>query len=112
MKSKPVIPREQANRDVHEAIAYYLGEATESVALAFVDALENAYTQIGRRPAAGSPRYAHELNLPGLRSWPLKRYPYLIFYVECAEHIDIWRVLHGKRDIAEWMRQPETVGIT
>ena len=70
MKAKPVIPREQANRDVDEAIAYYLSEATEAVALGFVDALEQAYTHIARHPATGSPRYAHELNLPGQRDIP------------------------------------------
>lgn len=39
MKAKAVIPREQASRDVDEAIAYYLNEATEAVALGFIDAL-------------------------------------------------------------------------
>ena len=41
----------------------------------------------------------HELNLPGLRSWPLTHYPYLVFYLERADHVDVWRVLHGQRDI-------------
>ena len=27
--------------------------------------------------------------------------------VERADHIDVWRVRHGERDIPEWMRQPE-----
>jgi toxin ParE1/3/4 len=107
VKSKTVIPREQANRDVDDAIAYYLSEAPESVAFGFIDALERAYTHIGRRPAAGSTRHAHELDLPGLRSWPLKRYPYLIFYMERPEHIDVWRILHSRRNIPEWMQQPE-----
>ena len=49
-------------------------------------------------------QYAHELNLPGLRFWPLKRFPYLVFYVEHASHIDVWRVLHGKRDIPVWLQ--------
>jgi len=31
--------------------------------------------------------------------WPLKCYPHLVFYVERADHIDVWRVLHGERDI-------------
>ncbi len=69
MKTKPVIPREQANRDVAEAVTYYcLSEAGESVALGFIDALEKAYRHIGRHTATGSSRYAHELNLPGLRA--------------------------------------------
>jgi len=37
----------------------------------------------------------------------LPRYPYLVFYVEHADHIDVWRVLHGQRDIPAWMREPE-----
>ena len=109
MKAKPVIPREQANRDVDEAVAYYLSEAGEAVAMGFVDALEKAYGHIARHPATGSPRYAHELNLPGLRAWPLTRYPYIIFYVERPDHIDVWRVLHGQRDIPAWMQEPDAV---
>ena len=82
MKVKPIVPRELANHDVNEIIAYYLGESAEQAAYGFIDALEEAYTHIGRHPATGSPRYAHELNLPGLRFWPLSRYPHLVFYVE------------------------------
>ena len=104
---KPVVPREIANRDVDEAIAHYLREADERVALGFVDALERAYRHIGRHPESGSARYALELKLPGLRSWPLKRFPHLVFYVETKETIDVWRVLHGSRDIPAWMQKAE-----
>jgi toxin ParE1/3/4 len=104
---KPVVPREQANRDVDEAIAHVLGEDAGPAALGFVDALERAYTDIGRHPGTGSPRYAHELNLPGLRAWPLTRYRHLVFYVERPDHVDVWRVLHGQRDIPAWMQDPE-----
>ena len=109
MKNKPVIPREQAKQDVDEALACYLSEAGEAVAFRFIDALEKAYAHIARHPATGSPRYAHELNLPGLRAWSLTRYPYLVFYVERPDHIDVWRVLHGQRDIPAWMQEPEAV---
>jgi len=107
VKSKPVIPRELANRDVDEAIAYYLDEGAEQAALSFIDALERAYTHIGRHPASGSPRYAHELNLPGLRFWPLTRFPHMVFYIEHANHVDVWRVLHHQRDIPAWMHEPD-----
>lgn len=109
MSGKPVVPREQANQDVDGALAYYLTENAESAALGFVDALEQAYTHISRHPSTGSPRYAHELNLPGLRFWPLTRYPYLVFYVERTDHIDVWRVLHGQRDIPVWMHEPDVL---
>jgi toxin ParE1/3/4 len=103
---KPVIPRERANRDVDEAIAYHIGERAEQAALGFIDSLERADALIARRPAAGSARYALELGLPGLRFWPLGRYPYLVFYVERDDRIDVWRVLHGQRDIPALMREP------
>ena len=103
MKAKAIVPREVARRDVDEAIDHCLGEGAAQAALDFVDALESAYTHIGRQPASGSPRYAHELNLPGLRSWPLTRFPYLIFYFERDDCVDVWRVLHGQRDIPAWM---------
>ncbi len=82
---------------------------TEAVALGFMDSLEHAYTHIARHPATESPRYAHELNLHGLRTWPLTRYPYLVFYVERFDHIDVWRVLHGQRDIPAWMQELDGV---
>ena len=107
MKSKPIIPRVLANRDVDAVVAHYLDQDAESAALGFIDALEQAYAHIGRHAATGSPRYAHELNLPGLRFWPLTRYPHLVFYIEMDDHIDVWRVLHGERDIPTWMHQPD-----
>lgn len=107
MKRKPVIPRAVAQRDVEDAVDHYMNEASEQVALGFVDALEQAYAHIARHPATGSMRYAHELNLPGLRSWRLNRYPFLVFYVEMPDRIDIWRVLHGQRDIPSWLHEEE-----
>ena len=103
MKSKPIVPRCEANRDVDEAIDHYLSEGAEQAALGFIDALEKAYAHIARHPATGSPRYAHALNIPGLRSWLLTRYPHLVFFMECKDHIDVWRVLHGQRDIPAWL---------
>ncbi|MDE1949738.1 MAG: type II toxin-antitoxin system RelE/ParE family toxin [Burkholderiales bacterium] len=102
---KRIVPRALANGDVEEAIDHYLVEATAEVALGFVDELEKAYAHIGRHPESGSPRYAHQLGLADLRVWRLGRYPYLVFYVERDEHIDVWRVLHEQRNIPAWMNQ-------
>lgn len=109
MTAKPVVPRTLANRDIDDAIAYTLSENASPAMQGFIDAVEQAYAHIARQPATGSPRYAHELNLPGLRFWPLAHYPHLVFYVERPEHIDVWRVLHGQRDIPAWMQEPETI---
>lgn len=103
MKSKPVIPREIARQDVNEVISYYLEEGAVQAALGFIDVLEQAYSHLARHPDTGSPRYAYELDIPGLRSWPLKRYPHLIFYVNRTDHVDVWRVIDGSRDIPAWL---------
>jgi len=107
VRARPVIPHEQANRDIDETLGYYLTEGADAAALDFIDALEQAYAHIARHPATGSMQYAHEMNLPGLRFWPLKRFPYLVFYVEHESHIDVWRVLHGKRDIPNWLQDDD-----
>jgi toxin ParE1/3/4 len=96
--------RELANRDVDAAIEHYLNGATEKVALGFIDALEKAFARIGANPSIGSPRCAHELDIPDLRFKAIARYPYLVFYVERDDHIEVWRVLHGERDIPAGMR--------
>jgi len=104
VSKKPVIQRALAAQDVEQAIEYYLEEPVVDTALGFIDALEKAYSHIGRHPASGSPRLGHELNLPDLRAWPLTIFPYLVFYLERQDHIDVWRVLHQKRDIPSWLQ--------
>ena len=107
MTGKPVVPRQGAQDDTDEAIQFYLTEAGADVAVEFIDSLEQAYGFIAETGSAGSPRWAHELNLPGLRSWPLKRFPWLVFYHEHNDRIDVWRVLHAKRDIPAWLLKSE-----
>jgi toxin ParE1/3/4 len=93
---KPVVPRGRASQDVDDAIEYYL---KEEAALGLVDALEDAYALLSRHPGVGSSRYAYEVDIPGLRTWPLRRFPYLIFYIELEDRLDVWRILHNRRDI-------------
>jgi toxin ParE1/3/4 len=103
---KVVVPRELAARDIEAAIDHYRTEASPDVALGFIEALRKGYRHISRHPASGSGRFSHELNIPGLRSWPLEVYPYVVFYIEREDSIDVWRVLHGQRDIPVWIGEP------
>ncbi|MET2832293.1 type II toxin-antitoxin system RelE/ParE family toxin [Mesorhizobium shangrilense] len=107
MTAKLVIPREQAREDVDKAVENYLETAGPRVTTNLVEQLERAYTQIASYPAAGSPRFAYELGVPNLRHVRINGFPYLIFYVELAAHIDVWRVLHAKRDIPAWLEDPD-----
>ena len=104
MTDKPVIPTRMAQQDVEDELTHYLvDEGSEQAALGFIDEIEQAYERLAKHPSIGSPRYAYELDIPGLRSWPLDRYPHLIFYIERKTHVEVWRVLNAKRDIPAWL---------
>ena len=105
MSAKPVVPRELANQDVDDAMAYHLREAGDRTASGFVDDIEKAYRHISLHPSRGSSRYALELNLPGLRSWPLRGFPLIVLYLERNDCIDVWRVLQSARDIPVWLQE-------
>ena len=87
-------------------LGHYLAEAGETVALDFVEAMEEVVQGICEQPGSGSPRYAHDLDIPGLRFRAVGKFPYLVFYVERETEVDVWRVLHGARDIPAWLREP------
>lgn len=99
MPSLTVRFRARAAADVDEAVDHYRREAGEAVAVDFIDALERCVRQIGRSPHLGSLRFSYELDIPGLRVLGARRFPYLVFYVPTDDRIDIWRVLHSRRDI-------------
>jgi toxin ParE1/3/4 len=91
--------RAAAERDVKDTVAYYRDEAGPEIAFGFIDSLEAAIAHLCDYPLSGSLRFAFELEIPDLRSWALPRFPYLLFYVPDDNGIDIWRVLHARRDI-------------
>ena len=99
MTGKPLLLRPLAQADIDAIFAYCRAEGGLSLAEQFADQLEKALRTLATHPAIGSRRYADLLGVPGLRSWPVKPSAYLIFYIDDSGEIDIWRVLHGRRDI-------------
>ncbi|MCY3634676.1 MAG: type II toxin-antitoxin system RelE/ParE family toxin [bacterium] len=91
--------RAAASADTVSAVSYYRDQAGSETAVEFVDQLEAAVEHLRHHPLTGSLQFSYELEIPDLRSWPLRKFPYLIFYVPDDNHIDIWRVLHARRDI-------------
>lgn len=100
---KPLHWHPLARRDADEAANWYAGQGGLTLELRFIEALDAAAMQIVDHPGIGANRYAELLKLQDLRFWPLKDFPYLIFYLERDKHIDVWRLLHAQRDIPEWM---------
>lgn len=107
MRRKPVITRRRADDDIDQAIRSYLVAGGADLAIGFVNELEHAVSHLSRLPLSGSPGLAHALGIPGLRKWPLRRFPYLIIYIDREHAVEIWRVLHGQSDIPAWLRDEE-----
>ncbi|MEO5734540.1 MAG: type II toxin-antitoxin system RelE/ParE family toxin [Rubrivivax sp.] len=101
--------RQQADRDIEDTIDHCL-TVSAKVAMGFVDALERAFTHIGRAPDTGSPHWAHALDVAGLRSWRCSGYPQVVFYFVFNDRTEIWRVLHGRRDIPSWLDDDPQAG--
>jgi len=102
-----VVLRDLARLDVEDAIDWYRDTVDVDTALRFVAALEAALDHVARQPRSGSPRWAVELDLPGLRSWLLDGFPHLVFYVEGGGVVDVWRVLDAHRDIPASLQDPD-----
>ncbi len=98
--------RGRAGTDIDDAIAYYRSEAGDAVAGRFIDALERALSRISRDPHAGALRFAFELDVPGLRHLGLARFPFAVFYMDTTDEIDVWRVLHTRRDLPGGLTDP------
>ncbi|MEW6349377.1 MAG: type II toxin-antitoxin system RelE/ParE family toxin [Thermodesulfobacteriota bacterium] len=96
---KPVIIHGQAKVELSEAIAFYehrqsgLGQALQKE-------VERVVQAIQRHPKS-SPPYKDT----GFRHQPVRRFPYVIFYVELTDTIWIAAVAHQKRRPDYWRRR-------
>lgn len=104
---KPLVRHAAARRDPERATDFYEDTAGREVARRFLAAARTAFRAIAARPGAGSIRHGEELDLPHLRTRRIGRFPYLIFYVENSNSIEVTRVLHEKRDVRRSYRRSD-----
>ena len=95
---KRLTVQRRAMRDLADARAYYRQEAPQ-VLVDFALTVDSELSHLRRHPDTGSPRYGLQLGIPGLRSWPVKKFPYMIFYRVEDTRIVVLRVLHQSTDI-------------
>ncbi len=107
MARRVVRLRALAAADIDDAIDHYLDEGGDQLAHRFVDALEHTLGQVQRSPLSGSQQFSYELGIPELRARKLARFPYAVFYVAHGETVDVWRVLHRRRDVSAAFRDDE-----
>jgi len=92
--------RPLAEEDLVAAAHHYAQEGGVALGERVFDAALAALKPIQRMPAIGSPRLGLLCDIPGLRSWRIKRFPMQWLYFEAEDHLDVVRLLGDRQDIA------------
>lgn len=95
---KPCALRPQAREDRRSEVRYYREEAGAKVAAKLVAALVKALREIAQNPGIGSPTLGQELEIAGMRSWRITRFPLSFWYFERETHVDIARLVGQRQD--------------
>lgn len=103
MPPKSIVPHRHAIDDVLDVVDYYREHAGTPVAEKFPFEVDQALERLSQHPNIGSPRPALELDIEGIKSWALNRFPHQIFYEIQDDHVELWRILHPRRDITQAM---------
>ena len=76
------------------------------MAEAFVEAAYDTFEFLAENPGLGRPR--PEFGYANLRSRRVQGFRrFLVFYREMPDRIQIWRVLHGSRDLHQFLHRRE-----
>jgi len=87
-----------------QTAARYIRRDNPRAARAFLEAAYDTFEFISYNPDFGRTR--GDLGYPEIRSWRIAGFRrYLVFYRELPERIQIWRVLHGARDLDHMLAQ-------
>lgn len=93
--------RPQVIRDLIE-IATYIAEDNLDTSDRFLAAAEETFKQLAKTPGMGKLSQFSNPKLAGVRQQAVKGFrKFLIFYRPSASSVEILRVIHGARDIAE-----------
>ena len=94
--------RRAARRDLIGVFNHYVDEGSIKTARRFLAQAESTFQRLARLPSAGALYEPDDPIHPGLRYMPVSRFRKdLIFYVPVPGGIDVFRVLHGARDLGE-----------
>lgn len=81
-----------------ETAARFIHQDNPSAAYSFLEAAYDTFEFLARNP--GVERARNDSGFPEIRSWRISGFRrYLIFYRILSDPVQIWRVLHGARDL-------------
>ncbi|MFZ1382440.1 MAG: type II toxin-antitoxin system RelE/ParE family toxin [Scrofimicrobium sp.] len=96
--NKEVRWHQLATNDYFSIVAWYTDEAGDKVAERFVRSLRETEDRISRNPGLGPTSFTYGASKQATIHGAEDGLPYLVFYLDLEEHIEIVRVLHERRD--------------
>jgi toxin ParE1/3/4 len=98
-----VVKREAAKRDLIRQWVWYAENASIEVADRFLTAADRTLTDLATHPGSGRPVFTRRSDLDGMRRVPVGDgfEKFLLFYFPMPEGVELVRVLHGGRDLAQ-----------
>jgi plasmid stabilization system protein ParE len=85
-----------ARLELIEATQWYLDEGSPALAGRFERDIGRAMQLLAVMPGIGSPNY------PGVRTWPLKDFPYTLVYRVVGDTLTVMAVAHQSRAPGYW----------
>ncbi|MEA5570526.1 type II toxin-antitoxin system RelE/ParE family toxin [Calothrix sp. UHCC 0171] len=97
-----LIVKNQATQDLRQQANYILVNVNTDVAIKFLNAAEVTFVQLAKTPGIGKVTQLVVSRLGEIRQWRIKNFQdYLIFYRIQDANVEILRVFHGARDLAD-----------
>lgn len=93
--SLPVVLRPEAVQDLEEARAWYDGRLP-GLGATFATRAGKSLDAIGLMPEM------YGLVWQDVRAAPIRRHPHIIYYRVLGDRVEVFALLHGRKDPAEW----------
>lgn len=87
-----------ADREIDDQVAWYAEHAGARVASRFYAEWKLTLQRLLARPRRGRVVSTARPELLGLRSWVMRDFPFLVYYREVSEGIEVVHILHGARN--------------
>ncbi|GET39773.1 type II toxin-antitoxin system RelE/ParE family toxin [Microseira wollei] len=97
-----LIIKERAEQDLRQQAEYILLNGNADAAVRFLSAAETTFAQLATMPRIGKVTQLVLSRLGEVRQWRIREFEeHLIFYRIQETTIEILRLLHGSRDLAD-----------
>jgi toxin ParE1/3/4 len=97
---KPTILAPAAQAELDGAVAWYEGRV-DGLGLKFLLLVDDALQAIAESPSA-FPRWERDNRF---RKFVMQRFPYVVFYREMVDRIDVIAIAHGARGPGYWRKR-------